>query len=68
MIHCAVHEDSPFNILDILEAEGADISHTVLAHMDRAVRNPETILKLAKRGCWLEYDLFGLECSHSCIS
>jgi phosphotriesterase-related protein len=65
MIHPGIGEEAPLEILDILEAAGADVSHTVIAHMDRTVFRDENVLRLARRGCYIEYDLFGVECSHS---
>ena len=65
MIHPGIGEEAPLQILDILEAAGADVSRTVIAHMDRTVFNDENVLKVARRGCYLEYDQFGSECSHS---
>ena len=64
MIHPGRNELSPFQILDVLEAAGADISHTVMSHMDRSIFDCQRLLEFAKRGCYLEYDLFGIECSH----
>ena len=64
MIHPGVGEEAPLEILDILEAAGADVSHTVIAHMDRTVFRDKNVLRLARRGCYIEYDLFGIECSH----
>jgi len=57
-------ETAPFEILDILEAAGADISRTVMSHLDRTFYDDKKLLEFAKRGCYLEYDLFGIECSH----
>ena len=64
MIHPGVGEEAPLEILDILEAAGADVSHMVIAHMDSTVFRDENVLRLARRGCCMEYDLFGIECSH----
>ena len=64
IIHPGRDEQSPFDILDILEAAGADLSRTVMSHLDRTVFDDQRLLELAKRGCYLEYDLFGMECSH----
>ena len=60
-IHPGQGEESTMEILDILEDTGADIKRTTISHIDRAVRDPKNRLKLAKRGCNLEYDLFGRE-------
>ncbi len=59
MIHPGANEASPFAILDILESCGADMSHTVIGHMDRTVLRDDVLLSLARRGAWLEYDLLG---------
>ena len=64
MIHSGKNKQSPFEILDIIEAAGGDVSHTAIGHLDRTLFNNDDVLKLAKRGCYLEYDLFGSECSH----
>ena len=64
VVHPGQGEESPFQILDILEDVGADISHTVMAHLDRTIFDNDCLLQFAKRGCYLEYDLFGIECSH----
>ena len=51
-----------------MSQEGADISHTVMSHLDRTVFTEQNLLEVAKRGCYLEYDLFGIECSHYQVS
>ena len=43
---------------------GADISRTVMSHLDRTIYDDRRLLEFAKRGCYLEYDMFGIECSH----
>lgn len=68
IIHPGRDEKAPFEILDVLEEAGADISRTVMSHLDRTIFDEEVLLKFAKRGCYLEYDLFGLECSHYQVS
>ena len=65
IIHPGRNERAPFEILDILEASGADISHTVMSHLDRTFYDNAVLLEFAKRGCYLEYDVFGIECSHN---
>ena len=68
IIHPGREEESPFQIMDILEDAGADISHTVMSHLDRTIFDNDRLLEFAKRGCCLEYDLFGIECSHYQVS
>jgi len=60
-VHPGQHEDACARIVDILDQSGADLSRTVLCHVDRAVREPQNRLRLAEKGCYLEYDLFGME-------
>ena len=64
MIHPGTNESSPFEILDILSAQGGEITRTVIGHMDRTMQDRQKLVELARRGCYLEFDLFGTECSH----
>jgi phosphotriesterase-related protein len=64
IIHPGRDERSPPHILDVLEEAGADLSRTVMSHIDRTVLADDALIKLAKRGCYLEYDMFGTEVSH----
>ncbi len=50
--------------MSILESHGADVSRTVMSHLDRTIQNDKELLDFAQLGCILEYDLFGIECSH----
>ena len=43
---------------------GANISQIVMSHLDRTFLDNQRLLEFAKRGCYLEYDLFGFESSH----
>ena len=64
VINPGKNETSPFEILDILASQGADISHTAISHLDRTIVDNKTLLDLARRGCYLIYSFFGKECSH----
>ena len=64
LIHPGSNEEAPFEIIDILREAGADISRTVMSHLDRTLLSDDSTLRFAKTGCGLEYDLFGTECSH----
>jgi phosphotriesterase-related protein len=55
------HPSSVFEIIEILGKTGADISRTVMQHVDYVVREPEDHRKLAQTGCYVEYDTFGWE-------
>uniref|UniRef100_A0A8D0CDS2 N-acetyltaurine hydrolase n=1 Tax=Salvator merianae TaxID=96440 RepID=A0A8D0CDS2_SALMN len=61
IIHPGRHGESPFQIVRILQEAGADISKTVMSHMDRTIFDEKKLLEFAELGCYLEYDLFGTE-------
>ncbi|MBN1829163.1 MAG: aryldialkylphosphatase [Deltaproteobacteria bacterium] len=58
-IHPGRHEDSPMEIISVLSEAGADVSRVIMGHIDRTGFLLETIRKLAKTGCYLQYDIFG---------
>lgn len=60
-IHPGRDVKAPLEIIAILSKAGADISHTVMSHVDRTLRRMEDLWKLAETGCYLEYDLCGTE-------
>lgn len=60
-VHPGQGEEAAMEIVKILGDAGADLTRTVVDHIDRAVRDPQNRIKLAKTGCYLEYDLFGRE-------
>jgi len=64
IIHPGRGEESPFRILEVLRGAGADIGHMVMSHLDRTIFDHDRLLEFARCGCFLEYDLFGIECSH----
>ena len=58
-IHPGRDVASPFEIMDILEAAGADPRRVVMGHMERTGLERSRLRDLARRGCYLEYDWFG---------
>ncbi len=60
-IHPGRDAKAPMQIIGILTKAGADLSRTVMSHIERTLRSPEDRLKLAETGCYLEYDHFGFE-------
>ena len=52
-------------IINIISKAGADISRTVICHIDRTLREVKERQKLAETGCYLEYDIFGWEGYHT---
>ncbi|XP_029444628.1 phosphotriesterase-related protein [Rhinatrema bivittatum] len=61
IIHPGRNGDAPFQIIRILQESGADISKTVMSHLDRTIFDENKLLEFAELGCILEYDLFGTE-------
>lgn len=63
-VHPGRHDEACAEILDILEAEGADLSRVILCHMDRTHADGDGIQPLLDRGANVEWDFFGIEQSH----
>ncbi|XP_069067652.1 phosphotriesterase-related protein [Pleurodeles waltl] len=61
IVHPGRDSEAPFQILQILQEAGADISKTVMSHLDRTIFDEQKLHEFAKLGCYLEYDLFGTE-------
>ena len=61
LIHPGRDETSPFEIIEILRDVGADLSRTIMGHIDRTVFVRENLKGIADTGCYLEWDLFGSE-------
>ncbi|MFC1938669.1 phosphotriesterase [Chloroflexota bacterium] len=55
------HEDVVIEILKTLSDAGADLRRTIISHVDVCCFTPTFHRKLVERGCYLEYDVFGLE-------
>ena len=68
LIHPGRNEKSPFEILDVLSKAGADLSRVIIGHIERTIQDINLVDKLAKSGCYLEYDLFGWEISYYPLS
>jgi phosphotriesterase-related protein len=60
-IHLPGWERLAHKVLDIVEAEGADLRHTVLCHMNPSHSDLPYQKSLAKRGAFLEYDMIGMD-------
>lgn len=58
-IHPCVTDDLVLEIINILADAGADLSHTIISHIDIFSFSRATLHKLADAGCYLEYDSFG---------
>ncbi|XP_073437988.1 N-acetyltaurine hydrolase [Dendrobates tinctorius] len=60
-IHPGRNSEAPFQIVRMLQEAGADVSKTVMSHLDRTIFDEKTLLEFAELGSYLEYDLFGTE-------
>ncbi len=63
LIHPGRDETSPLEIIDVLAEAGADLSRTIIGHLDRTVFLHSTLSQIAEAGCYMEWDLFGTESS-----
>ncbi|EDO49918.1 predicted protein [Nematostella vectensis] len=61
IIHPGRDESAPEEIIRILQEAGGDISRTVMSHTDRTIFNRSKLVELAATGCYVEWDLFGME-------
>ena len=68
LIHPGRNARAPLEVLDLLAGAGADISRVIMGHLDRTIADPDTLLELAARGSYLEFDLFGWETSNYPLS
>ncbi len=48
-------------VLDMVEAEGADLSHTVLCHMNPSHDDWDYQRSIAERGAFVEFDMIGMD-------
>lgn len=60
-IHPGRHEMAPLEIIDMLRDTGADLSRTIMCHIERTVYESANRLKIVEAGCYVEYDEFGFE-------
>lgn len=60
-IHPGQGEDSAMEAVRIVDEAGGDLTKTTMDHIDRAVRERDNRIALARTGMTLEYDLFGRE-------
>jgi len=60
-IHPGRKTEAPLEIVEILDDAGADLSRVIMSHIDARIRDHSRRCKLAKTGCYIEYDLWGWE-------
>jgi len=61
LIHTGRDPGSPAEILEVLRDAGADLSRTIMSHIDRTLFEDSELKKLAETGCVIEFDGFGRE-------
>lgn len=61
MVHLPAWFRHGHRVLDIVEAEGGALHHTVLCHMNPSGKDPAYQCALAERGAFLEYDMIGMD-------
>ena len=64
LIHPGRDEAAPGEIVEILRDVNADLSRTIIGHIERTLLERADMKKLAVSGCVLEFDLFGREHSY----
>ena len=68
LIHPGRDETSPLEIIEVLTEAGADLSRTIMGHLDRTVFLRATLSQIAEAGCYMEWDLFGQENSYYALN
>ncbi len=61
MVHLPGWYRLAHEVLDLVEAEGADLRHTVLCHMNPSWDDFAYQSSLAARGAFIEYDMIGMD-------
>jgi phosphotriesterase-related protein len=62
-IHPGRNQAAPFEIVAFVERAGADLTRTIMDHVERRLFTLDDMLRLADTGCVLEFDTFGWESS-----
>jgi phosphotriesterase-related protein len=63
MIHPGRHPTAPEAHLEEVRRTGLDLRRVIMCHIDRTVPDRARLKAIAETGCYLEYDLFGMEVS-----
>ncbi|WP_157574301.1 phosphotriesterase family protein [Jiangella muralis] len=64
LIHPGRDRMAPFELMDLVDERGIDPARIVMCHVDRTLFDPADVLALARRGCYVEFDMFGREASY----
>ena len=63
-IHPGEGETAPLEIMEVLTEAGGNPDHIIVGHLDRTIFLRDTLKKLAETGCYMQWDLFGIEQSY----
>ena len=58
-VHPSINDDLVMGNIKVLEDAGADLSRVAISHVDGYEFSESTLLKILKKGCYVEYDGFG---------
>jgi len=64
MVHPHRVKEAPYEAIRVYLEAGGRADKLVMAHMDRTLLDVESLLDFAQLGSYLEFDMFGIECSH----
>jgi phosphotriesterase-related protein len=64
MVHPGRDSQAPSHAVDIVQRAGGDPARLIVAHMERTIFSVDEFAKLAATGCYLEFDLFGIESAY----
>lgn len=63
-VHPPGYPEAPKEIVRYIESHGGNPYRTVISHIDRTIFDESTLMDLAKTGCIIEYDFFGIESTY----
>ena len=63
-IHPGRDPQAPAEILEVIDAAGGDVGRTIMGHLDRTFHHYSDFAAFARNGCYLEFDMFGLESAY----
>jgi phosphotriesterase-related protein len=63
-IHPGRSEEAILQVIEFLGEAGADLSRTIISHIERTLVNFETRRKVCEAGCYLGYDEFSVETNY----
>lgn len=63
-VHPGRDSEAPFEIIRYIESRGGNPGRTIMGHLDRTLFDVDALTRLARTGCMLEWDFFGIESSY----